>query len=141
MYGTDAVAGTGQEHFGEHITIDGYGGDPVKLDDQDVVASVLVELCARLRMHALAAPIVLHAPDNDLKDPGGWSGFLVIAESHIALHTFPRRRFLSADVYSCRNGMAVQEVISFLKAAFDLEEIETNFIRRGLRYPAFNLVC
>lgn len=141
MYGTETAAVAGQDHFGEHITIDGYGGDPVKLNDQDVVKDILLDLCARLRMHALAAPTVLHAPDNERKDPGGWSGFLVIAESHISLHTFPKRRFLSADVYSCRNGIAVQEVISFLKTAFALEEVETNFIRRGLRYPAFNLVC
>ena len=76
---------------------------------------------------------------NQIKDPGGWSGFLVIAESHIAIHTFPRRRFLSADIYTCRNGMDCGLVSGILTARYSLAEMETHFIRRGQRYPAHNL--
>jgi S-adenosylmethionine decarboxylase len=127
-------------HFGEHFTVDGYGGDPVTLDDGAQLRRSLDELCARLGMHPLAPPMVFSAPDNQIKDPGGWSGFLIIAESHIAIHTFPRRRFLSADIYTCRNGMDVGAVGQLLVQRYALTDIETNFIRRGLRYPAENLL-
>jgi S-adenosylmethionine decarboxylase len=127
------------EQFGEHITLDGYGGDPASLNDESLVRSALVDLCALLGMHPLASPMVVSAPDNQLKDPGGWSGFLMIAESHLSIHTFPKRRFLSADAYTCRNGIQVTTVTAFFTERFGLDEVETNFIRRGLRYPARNI--
>jgi S-adenosylmethionine decarboxylase len=126
-------------HFGEHITIDGYGGDPKRLDSEEAVHSALVELSNALRMRLLAKPQVVSAPDNHIKDPGGWSGFVIIAESHISIHTFPKRRFVSADVYTCQNGIDTDFVINFFKNKFKLKEVETHFIKRGMKYPAQNL--
>ena len=81
-------------HFGEHFTLDGYGGDPARLDDAPLVRATLTDLCERIGMHPLAPPQLVAAPDNQMNDPGGWSGVLLIAESHISIHTFPRRGFL-----------------------------------------------
>lgn len=134
----DALVNTA--HFGEHITIDGYDGDPALLDDRAIVSATLVELCNAQRMTPLIEPVVVKAPDNQLKDPGGWSGFVIIAESHISIHTFPRRRFLSADFYSCQNGLDQGSVLALIKERFKLQEVESTFIKRGLRYPDHNLV-
>jgi S-adenosylmethionine decarboxylase len=127
-------------YFGEHFTLDGCGGDPQRLGDESLVRATLLELCDRIGMRPLAPPLVVRAPDNQLKDPGGWSGVLLIVESHITLHTFPRRRFLTSDVYSCKNGMDVEAIEALLTARFGLQDVETHFLRRGLRYPAWNLV-
>ncbi len=126
-------------NFGEHLTLDGYGGDPARLNDRELVFKVLNELPELLDMNKLAAPQVCFAPENDGKDPGGWSGFVIIAESHISIHTFPARQFISADVYSCKNGMNPHFVEIYFKEKFYLQEIETNFIKRGTKYPACNL--
>lgn len=128
------------EHFGEHLTIDGYGGDENLLNNSGVVAKVLTELPARLGMHILKRPELVLAPDTDHKDPGGWSGFVIISESHISIHTFPKRKFVSADVYTCKNGLDIALVKEYFRETFKLTEIETNFIKRGLRYPGTNLV-
>lgn len=122
-------------NFGEHITIDGYGGNPEKLNDKNLVLTSLSELPNKLEMNLLSEPVVYWAEPNHIKDPGGWSGFVVIAESHISIHTFPARGFLSADVYTCKNGMDLDIVLDFFKDRFDLKEIEHNFIKRGTRYP------
>ena len=127
-------------HFGEHLTIDGYDGDPKKLDDEKAVLGSVDELCALLKMHPLGKTKILAAPDNHIKDPGGWSAFMVIAESHIAIHTFPRRRFLSADVYTCQNGIDVDFVVDFFKKKFRLGDVEKHFIKRGMKYPEHNLI-
>lgn len=127
-------------HFGEHVTIDGYGGDPDLLDSEVAVRSSLEELCNVLKMHMIITPVVVEASDNGIKDPGGWSGFVMIAESHISIHTFPRRRFVSADVYTCQNGLNPEFISDFFKKKFQLEEVEINFIKRGEKYPERNLV-
>lgn len=128
------------KHFGEHITIDGYRGNPALLNSKEHVLSALVGLCKDQGMTPLIEPVIVEAPDNQIKDPGGWSGFLIIAESHISIHTFPRRRFVSADFYTCQNGINRKKVLSFFREHFKLEKIETKFIRRGLKYPANNLL-
>jgi S-adenosylmethionine decarboxylase len=129
-----------EQHFGEHLTIDGYGGDPELLNNGELVRASFTELCQMLGMHPLIEPQAISAPDNGLKDPGGWSGFVIIAESHISIHTFPKRRFVSADVYTCRNGMHQGVVADFFRNKFKLEDIEKNFIKRGLMYPQSNVV-
>ena len=118
--------------------IDGYGGSKDKLNDKELVIKCLVELPQKLGMRPLSAPEVYLAEDNNIKDPGGWSGFVVIAESHISIHTFPKRGFVSADVYTCKNGMNTKFIGEYFTEKFGLKDIETNFIKRGTKYPTEN---
>ncbi len=78
----------GKFAFGEHLTIDGYGGNKELLDNTDLVFEILNNLPGKLGMGILMGPQVVHAPSNDKKDPGGWTGFVVIAESHMSIHPF-----------------------------------------------------
>ena len=126
-------------HFGEHLTIDGYGGNQKLLDDEGLVLRVLNELTGKIGMKKLAEPSVYHALPNNQKDPGGWTGFVVIQESHISIHTFPARGFVSADVYTCQNDLDIKFIINFFKETFKLKDIEQNFIKRGTRYPKVNI--
>jgi len=60
---------------------------------------------------------------------------VVIVESHISDHTFPGRSFASIDVYTCRSGLPTSEVEAYFLEVFDFEELETNFVIRGTKYP------
>jgi S-adenosylmethionine decarboxylase len=126
-------------HFGEHVTIDGYGGKKELLDDEGLILRVLTELPREIGMKQLADPSVYRALPNDKKDPGGWTGFVVIQESHISIHTFPARGFVSADIYTCKNGLDVDFVVNYFKNIFQLQDVEQNFIKRGTRYPQDNI--
>jgi len=120
--------------------IDGYGGDEALLNSKELVYACLMYLPARLGMRMLSTPVVYHAQPNDKKDPGGWSGFVVIAESHISVHTFPGRKFVSIDAYTCQNGLNVDLIREFFQETFALEDVEVQFAKRGTRYPAHDLV-
>jgi len=122
-------------NFGEHFTIDGYKGQPDKLNDKGLVLACLNELPTMIGMRKLAEPQVYFAPSNDIKDPGGWSGFVIIAESHISIHTFPKRGFVSIDVYTCKSGMNRGLIADSFVKRFGLQDIETHFIIRGTKYP------
>ena len=126
-------------HFGEHFMLDGYDGNYSQLNDKELVLKCLNELPEELGMSKLSTPEVYFAQGNDKKDPGGWSGFVVIAESHISVHTFPARGFVSIDVYTCKNGLDTRYMEHCFKKAFDLKKTETNFIERGLHYPMDNI--
>jgi S-adenosylmethionine decarboxylase len=126
-------------NFGEHFTIDGYGGNFEKLNDCNLVLTCLNELPSLIQMTKLSDPQVYFAPGNDEKDPGGWSGFVIIAESHISIHTFPRRKFVSVDIYTCKNGLNTTFISEYFLEKFELSDIETNFLKRGTRYPVEDL--
>lgn len=115
--------------------IDAYRGSRERLVDRDLVQQCLAELPAKLGMQKLAEPTVHWAEPNGIKDPGGWSGVVIIAESHISIHTFPGRHFASIDVYTCRNGLPTAEIEAYFREVFGFEELETNFVVRGRRYP------
>lgn len=127
------------EHFGEHLTIDGYNGDPAQLANKDLVLKILDELPDLLGMHKIINPHAIEFPGNNIKDPGGVSGFVMIAESHISVHTFPKRGFVSIDVYTCQNGLDQEKIIDYFTSKFSLGECETNFIIRGKKYPHNNI--
>jgi len=127
-------------NFGEHLTIDGYGGNPEKLNNREIVLKLLSDLPEKTGMHKIIEPVMTEFPGNDLKDPGGFSGFVMIAESHISVHTFPQRQFVSMDVYTCKNGMDKDFICQYIKDLFELEDLEVNFIKRGTKYPVDNIV-
>lgn len=127
-------------HFGDHFMLDGVGGSKEKLNSKELVLECLRDLPAKLSMHLLSKPeVYFAAPDPDnTKDPsGGWTGMVVIKESHISIHTFPARRFVTIDVYTCKNGMDTDFIRQYFVDVFELDpkKTETYFIERGKNYP------
>jgi S-adenosylmethionine decarboxylase len=126
-------------NFGEHLTLDGYLGDKAALADPARLFAFLNDLPAQLGMHRISAPQIARSEGNQGHDPGGYSGVVMIAESHISIHTFVGRRFASADVYTCRSGMDTAFIIGHFRAMFGFDDVETHLIRRGSRYPAHDI--
>jgi S-adenosylmethionine decarboxylase len=115
-----------------HLAVDGYGGDLEKMWDEEVVRSFLRDYPSVLGMTKLCDPQVLtyHAPKIE---DSGISGFVIIAESHISIHTFPNRQYINVDVFSCKsfdNQRALQDV----KEYFALRNVRTWVLDRGLEH-------
>lgn len=125
-------------HFGLHITIDAYGCDEAVLDNPVMSKRYLFSLLRNMKMKKLFGPIVVETKGNGHKDPGGNSGFLMIQESHFSVHTFPRRRFVSIDIYSCRD-FNYKRAVTFTKKFFHARSVEIAIVVRGKRYPMKNL--
>lgn len=126
--------------FGVHLTIDGYGGEYELLNNMELVFSLLNELPGKIGMHKMMPPYVVYAPPLNEKDSGGYSGFVMIIESHISVHTFPKKKFVSIDVYTCKNELPVEFVVNYFKSAFKLHEVEVHEIRRGQKFPEHDLI-
>ena len=119
--------------------IDGYGGNPKKLNDKKRVEKCLNELPDKLKMTKIIKPVVKYFKGNNIKDPGGYSAFVMIAESHISIHTFPKKKFVSIDAYTCSDQIDKKFVVDYFKKQFDLKEVEINYVKRGTKYPLENL--
>ena len=115
-----------------HLLIDGYGADPERLWDQSFLRNFLDEYPVRLGMTKITGPKVLcyNAP---VEADSGITGFVVIAESHISVHTFPHRRYVNIDIFSCKsfdNRKALEEV----QQIFGLQRVKSWLVDRGLEH-------
>ncbi len=126
------------EQFGVHLMIDGYAASGPRMTDADALRALLERLPAEMGMHAICAPVVVSVGPNCHKDPGGLSGFVMIAESHISFHTFPARGFVTIDLYTCQCDLDREATIARLMLAFGLHDADIYVQDRGLRYPAVN---
>ena len=124
--------------FGLHLMVDGYECSHEVLDNFHVSYDFLNKLPNLLGMKLLTHPYVIHAQDNGIKDPGGWTGFVVIQESHISVHTFPKRGFVTIDVYSCTQFDA-KKALNYIRKLFKTQNLEYYIQIRGQNYPERNI--
>ena len=113
-----------------HLIIDGYRGDARKMWDQELVRDFLSSYPSNLGMTKLCEPQVLTYSGPKAQD-SGVSGFVIIAESHISVHTFPERDYINVDVFSCKafdDATALRDV----KELFALAEVRSWVLDRGL---------
>ena len=113
-----------------HVIIDGYGGDPDQLADENVVRVILDQVPELMGMTKITQPHVLRYTGSKPED-WGVSGFVMIAESHISMHTFPERKLIWADVFSCKDFDA-QPVLDEIKRRFSLCDMDVQSIPRNL---------
>ncbi|PYE52841.1 S-adenosylmethionine decarboxylase [Deinococcus yavapaiensis KR-236] len=119
--------------FGPHLMIDGYHASSEKLDDVELIRKVLDELPVEMEMTKILPPHVQRYNGTTPED-SGVTGVVIIAESHIAIHTFPQRGFLSVDVFSCKE-FDVQKALNYLIEHFEMGRYDTHFINRGKEFP------
>ena len=113
----------GVKFAGMHLLVDLWGArnlcDPATID-------------AALREAAEAAgATILHGHFHHFSPNGGVSGVLVLAESHISIHTWPERDFAAIDIFMC-GACNPYDSLPALKAAFQPAQVQLGEQRRGL---------
>jgi spermidine synthase len=100
-------------------------------------AAALAHLCrgATLRAGLTIVGEHWHKFPSHAGAHGGVTGMLLLAESHLAVHTWPERGGVTLDVYVCNftgdNSHRAQDVVSALLAAFDARGVERGRLCRG----------
>jgi S-adenosylmethionine decarboxylase len=119
--------------FGPHLVFDGNGCPRSRLEDLDGLYRLLDQLPDHIGMTKIMPPYVFrHGAPGDPEF--GVSGFVLIAESHISVHTFPERRFVNVDVFSCA-PFNVEDAVKALKQAFVPRHVEWKLLDRGREFP------
>lgn len=119
--------------FGQHLILDGYGANREKLMNLDFIYDFLNKYPEDIEMTKIMPPYVFkyYAPTPE---DWGISGFVIIAESHISIHTFPEKLYLSVDIFSCK-PFDVDKAIQDITELFEIQKSEIRLLDRGLEFP------
>lgn len=121
--------------YGLQLTLDGYASTQSLCANVEHVYNVLMELPAHIGMRRVGFPHIIKIDEPGIK---GLSGFVFIMESHISIHTYEERGFVTIDVYSCKT-FDEKQTREFLTRAFGIQAFETNLIVRGKRFGTIPL--
>lgn len=112
--------------LGTHLLIDLAGVDEDLLDDLDAVRGLLRG--AAIRGGASVVNECLHR-----FSPQGLSGVIVLAESHLAIHTWPEHGTAAVDVFTCGRPEVAEAVAQAVIDAFSPAQSSTRTLARCVK--------
>jgi S-adenosylmethionine decarboxylase len=111
--------------LGRHLLLELFDCDSDAINNLEAVKGALVE--AARRAHATIVDVVFHE-----FNPFGVSGVVVIAESHLSIHTWPEYRYAAVDIFSCGDILKPEVAASYLVQQFGAERTSVVEMQRGM---------
>jgi S-adenosylmethionine decarboxylase len=108
---------------GAHVLADFWGCQFEKLDDAELLMN-------SLRQAAKVAKMTILGEESFKFNPQGFTGILLLSESHISIHTYPEQGYAAVDVYTCGDGMT-EKAIDYLKEILQPTQVKEMQVRRG----------
>ncbi|MBC5823907.1 MAG: S-adenosylmethionine decarboxylase proenzyme [Candidatus Eremiobacteraeota bacterium] len=115
--------------FGTHIIVELSGCDAEILSDVDKVTKILVGAAQQANAEVLQTAFHRFTPQ-------GVSGVVVIAESHLSIHTWPEYGYAAMDIYTCGDHTDPWKACRYAAMQFKAKQMLTTEVRRGLANDA-----
>jgi len=93
--------------IGIHYLLECSGIDAVILTDKDLLEKILHQGATD------AGATIVETTIHEF-NPHGLSGVIVIAESHIAIHTWPEHQYAAIDIFTCGDALIAEKIYQSL---------------------------
>ena len=120
--------------FGPHLLLEACGARKEKLQDIALISDLLDNFPDKMQMTKIMPPYVFKYDGGEIKEDWGISGVVLIAESHIALHTFPEKGFFTLDIFSCKE-FNIRQAVDIVLEVFEPLHFDETVITRGREFP------
>jgi S-adenosylmethionine decarboxylase len=127
---------------GLHLTADLRGCNPTRaaMTQSDALRLLCLSAVKLAGLHAVGELFHRFGPSPVVQAPalpqGGVTGVVLLAESHLAVHTWPELSAVTLDVYVCNiradNSDLAHQVLNELIAAFAPQQVERHVLQRGM---------
>jgi S-adenosylmethionine decarboxylase len=111
-----------QNSLGIHLIADFWFGK--KIEDPKKLEKILIEAAKRTGNTPLEF-------SYHKFNPQGLTGVLLLAESHIAFHSWPEFNYLGIDIFSCGRKAKPERALKYLKRVLRPKKVEVSIIKRG----------
>jgi S-adenosylmethionine decarboxylase proenzyme len=110
--------------FASQMLIELHGCKAAVLNDPAALKDLLLE--AVRRGHGTIVTDVFHT-----FSPHGVSGVIVIAESHVAIHTWPEHGYAAVDIFSCGTKLDHAAIRDWIATGMGASNVEFQELTRG----------
>jgi S-adenosylmethionine decarboxylase len=117
--------------LGQHLLLDLFDCDAKIISSLQGVKASMLE--AAERAQATVVQLVFHE-----FSPFGISGVVVIAESHLAIHTWPEHRYAAVDIFTCGDVLEPKVAAEYLAQLLGATQVSVVQLERGLLKPDIN---
>jgi S-adenosylmethionine decarboxylase len=112
------------DNLGRQLIIEAWGCNS-KINELDAVRTAIIQ--AVDAVGATLLELFVHK-----FHPRGVTGFAVLAESHLSVHSWPEHSYLTADVFTCGNTTEPRAAIAVFMQSFEPEHMEVFELLRGI---------
>lgn len=113
------------EALGRQILVEFYDCESDSINDVSFIEASFLEAT-----RASGATIISH---NFHKfSPHGVSGVVVIAESHVSIHSWPEYNYAAVDIFTCGDSIDPWVIQEHLKEAFKSQNTSSMEMKRGM---------
>ena len=110
--------------LGNHILVEFYNCNPTTMNQPDVIEHHMNK-AAELAGATSVSSTLHHF------SPHGVSGVVVIAESHLTIHTWPEYGYAAVDLFTCGDTVDPWVAFDYLKEKFECQHHSAMEMKRG----------
>ena len=114
------------EALGEHWILELSGCCAAHLDDVEYVKESAIAACR------LAGATFLNLESHRF-EPQGVTVVVLLAESHLSIHTWPEKNYAGADIFTCGENMTPGKACEYLAERFSASSRSTVVLERGTK--------
>lgn len=111
--------------LGIHLLIELCSCNRQKLDDMDYLERTLAQAAE------IAGATVLKTAFQNF-NPQGVSGVVVIAESHLTIHTWPEYGYAAIDIFTCGTRVDPWKAAVYLRQEMEAVDMQVRDFQRGI---------
>jgi len=119
--------------YGPHLMLDLGECNPDILNDLGACFNLLNNLPEKIGMTKITQPYVFRY-SGQVPEDAGITGVVIIAESHISLHTYPHKQFVFVDLFSCK-PFDVESAKDYIIHFFQSKSPAVHTHERGEQFP------
>lgn len=118
---------------GVHFLIEFFGCNEKQIDDMNFWKDILKGGTKKFNLPVLGDSFYRF-------DPSGITGFLLLASSHVSVHTWPEYNYVACDVFSCSPYKKTKELVDFLIGKVSHKKVDIKEFERGYKFFDFQKI-
>lgn len=111
------------KYVGIHLLVEFWNGKII--EDSKEIERILITAAKKAKNIPLKVTIHKFSPQ-------GISGVVLLAESHLSLHTWPQWNYVAIDIFTCGEKAYPQKALEYLKKKFKPKKVKIQEIKRGI---------
>jgi len=113
------------KELGKHVIVEMYDCDSEVLNDFDTIRQSMLDAAEIAGAHIVGETFHRFSPH-------GVSGVVVIAESHLSIHTWPEYNYAALDLFTCGTTVDPYKAFDHMREKLKAERVSNTEIKRGL---------